>query len=139
MEREHPEFRFDLGDEVFESTPDNTLAFIHQHEDDSMFDHIFLVTSNNPDEPNEGYFAWRGGVGNFDEVVESMRECGFTVIDQSRVAKGDRDAYFKSHEAKLKTQTLTPRQERLADFTRYILETEHLVAEDFVGAGELYL
>lgn len=134
-----PQFRFDLGDEVFEANLNNAAVYLHMHDEDSMFDHLFFLTEDDPEHPNKGYYAWRSGIDNFDEVVDAMRDCGFTVIENELVEKGDRAAYFASHEAELKTQELTMRQERFMNYWHYLLENNHVMPVDFQRSGELFI
>jgi hypothetical protein len=130
---------FHFNDAAFEANPHNTMGFIHQHEEDSMFDHIFMFTNDDPEVPEKGYYAWRNGIEDFDEVIETMREYGFTILEQNKVAPHDREAYFMSHSAELKTVTPTLRQERRIQYLSYILEHNVLTVEDFLREGELFI
>jgi hypothetical protein len=134
------DFRFRISDnEIFEATPRNAYVFLHNHEEDSVFDHIFLITSENPDDADEGYFCWREGVEYFDDITDMMRDSGFTVIEMERVSVGDREAYFRSHQAELPAQELTMRQERFMGYWKYLLQHDRIMADDFLLGGEMYI
>jgi hypothetical protein len=142
MEREPDsgDFRFRVSDdEIFEATPRNAYVFLHNHEEDERFDHIFLVTSDDPDDVDEGYFCWREGIEYFDDITGMMDDSGFTIIRMERVADGDRAAYFRHHEVELPTQELTMRQERFVNYFHYLLANNHIDMADFAIEGELFI
>lgn len=127
--------RFQLGDELFESRPDNTLIFLHG-EADEEFDHFYLM----PDpETDEGYFVFRKSAEHFDIMVDSCRDWGYTIIEKERAADSDRDVYFKIFPVEYKPIELTMRQERRVRFLNYLLHHGKLVPEDFEVEGDLYL
>jgi hypothetical protein len=138
MEREPeiPKFILNIGEEKVVCTPENTLAFLYE---DEQYDHIFHITKQEND-MMYGFHIFRHLLGNdFDILVRRMIDGGYAVSNEEEISESDLEAYKKSLPVEAHYQDLTPRQERLVEFLAYILDKEHLVAEDFNGKNELYI
>lgn len=137
-------FRLEFDNGVkFDCYPDNTMVFTHALE--PYGDHLFIYVTDENNEVTDGNYVFRKQIDNWDETMEMMRQRGYTFIEaeDGRLREHDREAYeeflFKSKPEKLPESTLTPRQERLAQFVAYLLLHEKLAVEDFDGEGDLML
>jgi hypothetical protein len=140
IEREpkEPTLHFKLGEEIVDSTPHNTILFIHNNETEEKFDHVFIF---NPDEEDskEGYFVFRQGVDDFDSLAEHMQETGFTIIQYDESHLNDRLAYYRVYPPEDNPKDLTPRQEKRVEYLGYLLASDLLTPEMFETPGELFL
>ena len=128
-----PYFSLDIGTEILICTPENTLAYLYE---DNRYDHIFYMTRQEEDRMM-GYRIFRHLMPEqFDRVVMKMINDGYVVSNEEEIDEVDLDAYKNSLP---KDPEISPRQQRLVDFLAYILDKEHLTAEDFNGKGELYI
>jgi hypothetical protein len=133
---------FNIDGDEFLATPQNAIAFTHPTEE-AQYDHVFLFNTEPDDdeEVTEGMFVWRTFIEDFDAVVEMMRDRNYTIVEQS-VTENDREAYercFTPPFVMPERLELTPRQEQRVAFLGYVLMNNHLVPDDFVGAGDLYI
>lgn len=160
MEQE-PEFRelgtfrleFDTGFELY-CHRQNTSAFLHNLE--PKYDHLFVLHPEEPEAvpplPERGDYVFREQISNFQEIVGRMALGDWVVIKADRANEDDKEAYEefratkerniqKRHELEeqIGKTALTPRLNLRVGFLAYLLQNEHLTADDFLGSGELYL
>jgi hypothetical protein len=97
LDPQDPKFVITIDDEKLVCTPQNTLAFVHS-EGFKDVDHIFRHLVELDDEEEQGVFVWRKSFGViFNDLVASMVEVGFTVIEHDEPEDFDWGWYVRTH------------------------------------------
>lgn len=147
MSEQEPDRRRNIiiifGETQYECSPENTAIYLHEGFD-KHYDHIFLIENTNPDEEEAGVAFFRELIENFDEVVGFMRDREYSFVEKESVANFDKEMYrhYFGRDPLVPEPTpleLTPRQERVVEYLGHLLETEGLVAGDFLGEGDLHI
>lgn len=135
---------FNTGQEIV-CHRQNTSAFLHSEE--PFGDHLFVHTPAIDDEPERGDYVFREQISNFDYLVGRMAVSDWVIIQSDKLTDDDREAYDEFlalkgrnvEQAEKKRSELTPRQDRLVSFLGYLLQNDHLIANDFKGQGDLLI
>lgn len=123
------------------------------HEFEPHYDHVFIETENNEDEPHRtGYFLWRmTHQAAFDRIIKKLLEMDAYQVDTGGWASESDKRTFTAQgltapalepepEFEEPTpKTLTPREVNLVNFMSYLLLHEQLNANDFNSDGDLYI
>jgi hypothetical protein len=150
MEREpqHPKrYVIEYDGTRYELAPTNTIIYLHT--DQPTIDHFYVQFEDDGEEV-KGHFGWREKYEKFDEMIQNLIQIGCSQVIKTLPTQFDLEQYkerfghlpqaTQPQEApELKYNPLTPRQERMASFLGYLLNREHLNADDFRGDGALYI
>jgi len=112
---EVPFMKFQVGDEEFVGTPENTSLFLHWggktaingiEYDSRRFDHVFHRMDKKIGGQTVGLYLFREKFGdNFSEAVNYMMQAGFTChINLQQVAEVDSDAYLSMLETQAQNE-----------------------------------
>jgi hypothetical protein len=153
-ERQPKRYYLEYNGERYILGPGNTLPYMHS--DTPGFDHFYVQFNDDEDGEQQGHYEWRetyvraGNEQEFNEKIINLIEIGCKPKLAKEVSDFDREQFyarFGTNEPTPKQEykepeliTLTPRQERFAQYFAHILLNNHLTPEEFRNTiGDLHL
>ena len=130
--RKKPQFSIEFGGQEYTARPDNAMAYLHQ--DNLLFDHIYIHQENDADKTPQGIFVFRESVANYVELVNYMEDSGYAVIHPEHADEGDKTVYIEwiksmPVDPMPELAPLLPRHERIAQYFAYLLNQPNATSE----------
>ena len=120
--------------------PDNCQIFTHTAQ--PWADHAFVFRESK--DGQLGRRIWRDAQPGFDNFVGDLIAQGVSLRPANFAMQCDIDAYIEQYGSlpeieEPERHELTPRQEHFVKYFVTMMDTEHLIDEDFMQDGELYI